>query len=137
MTDTLSPAARRAAMRAVRSDATTPEMRVRAAARRLKAGFRLGGWGLPGRPDLAFPGRRSVVFVHGCFWHGHDCRRGARMPKTNAGYWSAKIARNKARDAASLAALTAMGWRALIIWECESVDAVALDARLGTFLACE
>lgn len=137
MTDTLSPAARQAAMRAVRSDATTPELRVRAAARRLRVGYRLGGWGLPGRPDLAFPGRRSVVFVHGCFWHGHDCRRGARMPKTNAGYWSAKIARNRARDAASLAALTAQAWRALIIWECETADAAALDARLGTFLGCK
>ncbi|MGZ9098435.1 MAG: very short patch repair endonuclease, partial [Brevundimonas sp.] len=69
-------------------------------------------------PDLVMPGRRAVVLVHGCFWHGHECARGARAPKANAGYWAAKIGRNRARDAATLAALRASGWRVITVWEC-------------------
>lgn len=126
---------RAAVMRAVKSRDTRPERQVRAAARALGAGYRLGGWGLPGRPDLVFPGRRKAIFVHGCFWHGHDCRRGARAPKDNSAYWSGKIARNRARDAASLAALSAAGWSALTLWECELRDAPALAAKLASFLA--
>ena len=93
-------------------------------------GYRLGGWGLPGRPDLVMPGRRIAVFVHGCFWHGHRCPRGDRMPKTNAAYWQAKIARNQNRDAASLEALAALGWRTLIVWECETRAQDALASFL-------
>ena len=78
----------------------------------------LGGRGLPGRPDLVMPGRRVVVFVHGCFWHGHDCARGARQPKANADYWTAKIGRNRARDAAARTALEGAGWRVVTVWEC-------------------
>jgi DNA mismatch endonuclease (patch repair protein) len=70
------------------------------------------------------------VFVHGCFWHGHDCKRGARMPKANADYWTAKIARNRARDARSIAALEAMGWRPVVVWECELKDEAAFAERL-------
>ena len=75
-------------------------------------------------------GRKLAIFVHGCFWHGHDCARGARMPKTNRPYWETKIARNRARDAAHLEALAKLGWRALIVHECELRDAAALEASL-------
>ena len=92
--------------------------------------YRLQRRDLPGRPDLALGPRKVAVFVHGCFWHAHDCRRGARQPKQNAAYWIAKIARNRARDAAAVEALTAKGWRALIVWECELKDAASLEARL-------
>lgn len=128
------PAWRSAVMRSVPSTATTPERAVRAAARACGAMYRLGGWGLPGKPDLTFPGRRLAVFVHGCFWHGHACRRGARQPKANADYWRAKIARNRARDAHTLAALAGLGWTCVVVWECETRDARGLQAQLGAIL---
>ncbi len=73
--------------------------------------------------------------MHGCFWHGHDCKRGARAPKENAAYWSAKVARNRRRDAANLEALAALGWRTLVVFECELKDAPALEARLREAVA--
>lgn len=110
---------RSAVMARVRGRDTGPELAVRRALRAEGlTGYRLHRADLPGRPDVAFIGRRAAIFVHGCFWHGHDCPRGARAPKTNAAYWRAKIARNRARDAAALAALEAQGWRALVVWEC-------------------
>lgn len=126
--------ARSAVMRAVRSRDTKPEMTVRRAAHALGLRFRLHRKDLPGSPDLVFPSRKTAVFVHGCFWHGHDCARGARLPKTNADYWRAKIARNVARDARARGELEALGWRALTIWECELKDAQALAERLVGFL---
>jgi DNA mismatch endonuclease (patch repair protein) len=95
--------------------------------------FRLHRKDLPGAPDLVFPGRAKAIFVHGCFWHGHDCARGAREPKANAAYWRAKIARNRARDAKSMDALAAAGWDALILWECE-LKGDDLPDRLRGFL---
>ena len=80
--------------------------------------YRLHRKDLPGSPDIAFPGRRLALFVHGCFWHGHDCARGARQPKANAYYWTAKIGRNRTRDAVATAALEAAGWRVVTVWEC-------------------
>jgi DNA mismatch endonuclease (patch repair protein) len=135
VSDCFSPQQRSAVMRAVKSSATTPELRLRAAVRALGRAYRLGGWGLPGKPDLVFPGRKAVIFVHGCFWHGHDCARGARAPKANGDYWKAKIARNRQRDAQALIAIAASGWRALVIWECEVVDKDPLKNRLGSFLS--
>ncbi|HYD86527.1 MAG TPA: very short patch repair endonuclease [Vitreimonas sp.] len=128
---------RSAIMRAVKSRDTSPELAVRAAVRGLGYGrrYRLNGAQLPGKPDLVFTSLGKVVFVHGCFWHGHDCKRGARQPKDNASYWRAKIARNRARDAASLIALRADGWSALVVWECETRDNSALSRKLGAFLA--
>jgi DNA mismatch endonuclease (patch repair protein) len=126
---------RAAIMRAVKSRDTAPELVVRRAAHALGFRFRLGGSGLPGRPDLVFAKRRKVIFVHGCFWHGHACKRGARLPTANASYWSAKIERNRARDGASLAALSALGWSALTIWECELAEREGLARRLSRFLA--
>ncbi len=133
-TEAPSPA-RSATMRAVKSRDTAPERQVRKLLNRLAPGYRLCRADLPGKPDIAYGKRKLAIFVHGCFWHGHDCPRGARMPKTNRPYWEAKIARNRARDVASLQALAALGWRTLVIHECELKDAAVLEARLGAALA--
>lgn len=123
-------------MRAVKSRDTAPERAVRAAVRTLGYArrYRLNGRALPGKPDLVFGALRKAVLVHGCFWHGHDCKRGARKPKDNAIYWAAKIKRNMARDRASLEALAHAGWTTLVVWECETRDAHALSGKLHRFL---
>jgi len=122
-------------MRAVKSRDTSPELAVRALLRKFAPGYRLHRMDVPGNPDIAYIGRKQAVFVHGCFWHGHDCARGARMPKTNAGYWRAKISRNVARDAAHREKLAALGWRALTVWECELKETEVLERKLRAFLA--
>jgi DNA mismatch endonuclease (patch repair protein) len=118
-TDVFTPEQRSAVMRRVKGRDTTPELKVRDALRRAGIGYRLGGGGLPGRPDVVMKGRRVALLVHGCFWHGHACARGARQPKANAAYWAAKIDRNRARDALNEAALVAAGWRVITVWECD------------------
>lgn len=125
---------RSAIMRAVKSRDTSPELAVRALLRRFAPGYRLHRADVPGKPDIAYVGRKRAILVHGCFWHGHDCARGARPPKANADYWRAKIARNVARDARNLDALATLGWRALTVWECELKDGVALEQKLRDFL---
>jgi len=125
---------RSAVMRAVKSRDTTPELAVRAILRKIAPGYRLHRADLPGKPDIVYGRRRLAIFVHGCFWHGHNCPRGARAPKANADYWRAKIARNRARDEKTLAALAALGWRALVVYECELKDRSALEARLEAAL---
>ena len=125
---------RSAVMRAVKSHDTGPERAVRAILRSIQPGYRLHRADLPGRPDVVYASRKLAIFVHGCFWHGHDCPRGARSPKANADYWAAKIARNRARDITTLAAYPAMGWRALAVYECELKDRAALGARLAEAL---
>ena len=132
--DTAPSARRSQTMRAVRSKDTKPEMVVRRLAHGLGRRFRLHRKDLPGAPDLAFARDKKAIFVHGCFWHGHDCPRGARTPKTNQDYCRAKIARNKARDRAAVRDLDAMGWQALIIWECDLKDRAILERRLARFL---
>ncbi len=106
-------------MRAVKSINTRPEVKLRKALHRLGYRYRLHRKNLPGKPDIVFPGRKKVIFLHGCFWHGHDCARGARTPKTNTAYWRAKISSNRQRDDAHLQALHELGWETLVIWECE------------------
>lgn len=118
-TDVFTPEKRSAVMRRVKGRDTSPELAVRAILRAAGIGYRLGGMGLAGRPDVVMKGRRVAVFVHGCFWHGHDCPRGARKPKANAEYWTAKIDRNRARDTRVAAELEAAGWRVLTVWECD------------------
>lgn len=125
---------RSAVMRRVKGKDTTPEMTVRRALTGLGARYRLHRMDLPGSPDIVMPGRRLALFVHGCFWHGHDCPRGARVPKQNRDYWTAKVARNVARDARDREALAAAGWRVETLWECELKDAPALEARLKALL---
>ncbi len=122
-------------MRRVKSRNTTPEKTLRGLLRSMgRTGYRLHRKDVPGKPDVAFIGRRVAIFVHGCFWHGHDCKRGARAPRANADYWRAKIARNRARDQAALEALAAEGWTALVVWECELRDEPAVAARLAAAL---
>ena len=126
---------RSATMRAVKSRDTGPELEVRRLLREIAPGYRLHRADLPGKPDIVYGRRKLAIFVHGCFWHGHDCARGARAPKANAQYWTAKIGRNRARDARTLAALAAAGWRTLVVYECELKDAAALRLKLGAALA--
>lgn len=129
-----TPEQRSRIMRAVKAADTGPEMAVRRMVHRMGYRFRLHRRDLPGTPDLVFPRLRKVIFVHGCFWHGHDCARGARAPRTNAEYWRGKIARNRTRDALSAVALKAQGWRAAVVWECELNNPAAVKKRLGRFL---
>lgn len=130
MTDRFTPEQRSAVMRKVPGKDSSAEMKLRRLLTRMGLRYRLHRKDLPGSPDVAMPGRRLAVFVHGCFWHGHDCKRGARLPVANADYWTAKIARNRARDAAAVEALERIGWRPLTIWECELKDESAVEERV-------
>ncbi len=134
MSDVYSPEKRSAVMRRVKGKDTTPELKVRKALTALGARYRLHRKDLPGSPDIVLPGRRLALFVHGCFWHGHDCARGARVPKANRDYWLGKVGRNRARDLTTRAALEAAGWRVEVIWECDLKDGGALAARLRNLL---
>jgi DNA mismatch endonuclease (patch repair protein) len=100
---------------------------------RLGFRYRLHGPKLPGRPDIVFPARRSVVFVHGCFWHGHGCAKG-KLPKSRLSYWSPKIVANRDRDARNLADLRRAGWRCLVIWQCELKKIERAERKLIRFL---
>lgn len=135
MTDVFTREKRSAVMRRVKGRDTSPELKVRKALTALGARYRLNRKDLPGTPDIVMAGRRLAIFVHGCFWHGHDCARGSRVPKANREYWTAKVARNVARDARTAAELTAAGWRVETIWECDLKDMAALTARLERMLA--
>jgi DNA mismatch endonuclease (patch repair protein) len=107
---------------------------VRKALTRLGARYRLHRADLPGKPDIVMPGRRLALFVHGCFWHGHDCARGSRVPKQNRDYWVGKVDRNRIRDAKTREALAALGWRVETLWECDLKDEAALAERLRAML---
>ena len=122
---------RSAVMRAVKSKDTGPERAVRRLLREFAPGYRLHRADLPGKPDIVYGKRKLAIFVHGCFWHGHDCARGARAPKANAEYWRGKIDRNRARDERNVEALKALGWRTLVVYECALKDPAALRATLG------
>jgi DNA mismatch endonuclease (patch repair protein) len=134
MTDVFSPEKRSSVMRRVKSTGTSPELKVRKLLTRMGLRYRLHRADLPGKPDIVMPGRKLAILVHGCFWHGHDCARGARVPKANRPYWEAKIGRNRARDETSQAALQAAGWRVLTLWECELKDESALEDRVRAAL---
>lgn len=116
--DKLTPEQRSALMRRIRSKDTKPELAVRKLLHGLGYRFRLHRRDLPGRPDIVLPRHKKIILVHGCFWHGHACRL-ANEPKSNQGYWSAKIERNRSRDARSREALESLGWKTLELWECE------------------
>jgi DNA mismatch endonuclease (patch repair protein) len=135
--DVFDPPTRSAVMRRVKGRDTGPERTVRQVLTRLGARYRLHRADLPGRPDIVLPGRRLAVFVHGCFWHGHDCARGSRVPQARRDYWTAKITGNRARDARNAEALASAGWRVETVWECELKARAlpALEDRLRTLLA--
>ncbi|WP_155326394.1 very short patch repair endonuclease [Desulfosarcina ovata] len=121
-------------MRAVKSRNTKPELFVRHLIHTSGYRYRLHRKDLPGKPDLVFISRRKVIFVHGCFWHGHGCRRGSRVPKTNQNYWVDKINRNIKRDKEIKKRLNEMGWSVLVIWECQLKNLEELIETINNFL---
>lgn len=128
--DRVTPAVRSRMMSRVRGRDTSLELRVRRALHTAGFRFRLHRPDLPGRPDIVLPSLRTAVFVHGCFWHGHDCGRG-RRPASNSAFWSAKLDRNLARDREAVAALTRSGWSVRTVWECQiDEDTIQLLAEL-------
>ena|ERR1700731_2866911 len=129
------PSLRSRTMRAVKSKNTALEVRIRHLLHAQGFRFRLHDRSLPGTPDIVFPARKKAVLVHGCFWHGHSCPRGNRIPKNNSAYWSNKIARNVTRDRETIKHLQQLGWQSAIVWECElRTDVDALLYRLTNFL---
>lgn len=132
--DKLDPKRRSENMRAIRAKHTKPELAVRHALRQAGfTGYRLHRRDLPGKPDIAFVGRKKAILVHGYFWHGHDCREGLRRPRARPEYWLPKISGNQARDARHQKDLISQGWSVLVIWECEISDP-ALAQRLADFV---
>lgn len=133
--DTFSPTERSRIMAAVKSKDTTPELVVRKIVHALGYRFRLHADELPGSPDLVFPRLGAAIFVHGCFWHMHHCGR-CRIPATRADYWVAKLERNARRDRRTRRQLRRLGWRTLVVWECQTQPAKRerLTARLERFL---
>ena len=129
-----STALRRQTMQAVKSKDTSIELTIRRLLYSNGYRYRLHDASLPGKPDIVFVGRRKVIFIHGCFWHGHDCLRGARLPKANHEYWSSKINRNRLRDRQTQASLEALGWKQLSLWECEMRNMPEIERRLRQFL---
>lgn len=118
-------------MAAIKSAGMKPEMMVRSMVHRMGYRYRLHAKDLPGKPDLVFRSRKKAIFVHGCFWHQHQdpaCPDG-RAPKSNLSYWAPKLARNVTRDARNLESLTAMGWKTLVLWECEVLRAPGRVAK--------
>jgi len=137
VTEVVDDSERRSAiMRCVKSVDTFPERKVRSLVHAMGFRFRLHRQDLPGKPDLVFPSRHKVVFVHGCFWHGHGCKRGARVPRANREYWECKIAANVARDSDHQVRLRSMDWTNLVVWECELRDLDELRRKLAAFLTC-
>lgn len=134
MVDSIDQATRSAVMARVRGKNTRPELIVRKLVFAAGYRYRLHVRSLPGSPDLVFPGRKKVIFVHGCFWHRHDNCNLARMPKSRVDFWSDKLNGNKARDARNYDALRQAGWQVYVVWECELGDLAALEETLCAFL---
>ncbi|MCE8508101.1 DNA mismatch endonuclease Vsr [Ruegeria pomeroyi] len=133
MSDHVPPDRRSFIMSKVGQKNTKPEMMLRRALHARGYRYRLHQRDLPGSPDLVFPARRKVIFVHGCFWHGHECRWG-KAPKSRAEYWLPKIEANKARDNRVLTLLCDKGWQAMVVWQCELRDLSSTVERVAAFL---
>ncbi|WP_303172099.1 very short patch repair endonuclease [uncultured Desulfovibrio sp.] len=132
--DRISPEQRSQNMAQVKSKNTKPEMLVRSLLHRMGYRFRLHIKTLPGHPDVVLPRYKAVIFVHGCFWHGHEGCKRATMPATRTEFWRKKIDGNQSRDRRNLTALEELGYRCLVIWQCEMKDIEALKMRLSEFL---
>lgn len=133
MVDNLSSAERSERMSRIGGKHTAPEMIVRRMAHALGYRFRLHRKDLPGSPDLVFPRLRKIVFVHGCFWHGHGCKIG-QLPKSNVEFWAAKIARNRERDSQNWKDICRLSWEPKTIWQCQTRDTDTLRMELERFL---
>ncbi len=134
MVDALTPAERSARMRSVKQRNTSLELVVRTGLHNRGLRYRLDNRTLPGSPDLVFPGRTAVVFVHGCFWHAHDCRLG-RRPTSNAAFWEQKALANRERDSRKETELKALGWRVFVVWQCQLSDTVKRETTLSRLAA--
>ncbi len=132
--DRLTPARRSWLMSRVKGSNTTPELIVRRMLHAAGYRYRLHRKDLPGKPDIVFGPRKKIVFIHGCFWHGHRCPKG-RLPKSNQAFWSSKIDTNKKRDRKRGRQLGALGWKVLVIWQCQLKDPLAVRKRIVDFLA--
>jgi DNA mismatch endonuclease, patch repair protein len=132
--DIVTPDKRSALMAGIRNKNTRPEIAVRRAAHSLGYRFRLHRRDLPGHPDIVFPSLKKIILVHGCFWHRHHECKYAYRPKSNTDFWEAKFARTIERDSCNIEKLELLGWRLLMIWECETFDSDALKKRLKSFL---
>ena len=135
MTDVHNAEQRSRNMAAIKGKNTKPEMRVRSLLHSMGYRFRLHRKDLPGRPDIVLAKHRTVIFVHGCFWHCHSCRWGSVIPKTRPEFWAAKRGGNVERDVKHRAALEAAGWKVLTVWECETRNEEALRMALQDFTA--
>lgn len=131
--DTVTKEKRSEIMSKVRSKNTSPEIAVRKLVFSLSYRYRLHTKNLPGKPDLVFPGRKKVIFVHGCFWHGHDCRKG-RPPSSRQDFWLPKLEARRERDAKITSELIEAGWEVLTVWECEIKDKEKLKNEIVEFL---
>ncbi len=132
--DNLTPAQRSACMTSVKGADTRPEIAVRRLVHSLGYRYRLHCHKLPGTPDLVLPRYQHVIFVHGCFWHMHRCKRGKSTPRTNAAFWQTKREKTRIRDKRNIAALRQAGWRVLVVWECQTRDQVNLAKCLNKFI---
>lgn len=132
--DKATDAARSAQMRLIHSKDTKPELTIRRALFALGYRYRLHYKNLPGKPDIAFPGRRKAIFIHGCFWHRHKGCKNARIPKSRLDYWIPKFEANVERDKRNQAALRKTGWKFLVVWECQIKDISACVRKITTFL---
>jgi DNA mismatch endonuclease (patch repair protein) len=133
MADTRTKEQRSRIMKSVGTNDTGPELIVRRLLHRLGYRYRLHRRDLPGRPDIVFPSRRKAIFIHGCFWHGHDCSKG-KLPKSRTEYWTAKIKTNQNRDTRVVAQLADLGWQTLSVWQCELKSLDAIEPLLRKFL---
>ena len=133
MADRFTPEERSRIMARIKGKNTKPEILVRRLLHRMGYRFRIHGTKLPGKPDIVLPRHHKIVFVHGCFWHGHDCKRGTRAA-SNAEFWNEKIEGNKIRDERKRKELEALNWTVLTVWECETKNVERLADRLRKFM---
>ena len=133
--DVLTPKQRKKCMAAIKGKDTRPKLIVRAMLDTLHFRYALHRTDLPGKPDVVFPRRKKIIFVHGCFWHLHRCRYGRVKPATNRRFWKDKLQKDRLLDHRSREALRVRGWQSLVVWECWTRDPEVLRERLRTFLA--